>query len=319
MTGTALAIPVADALAELSGDIVLAIGVFDGVHRGHQRVFQALRTLAVECAATPVALFFDPPPRIVLRPQDPAPLLVTWQEKIRLLAEQGVKIAVRFPFTHEFATESPEAFVHNQLLGNPALRIHAICVGTQWRFGAGGSGDVARLQTLTAPAGVRVVAVEPLLFQGERISSTRIRKALLQGDFADAEKMLGRPFTLTGQVVHGMGKAATDLHCPTANLNNEGLLLPPYGVYAARTHIQEGAPLPGIAYIGDAPTFRGEGNGRPIVELHLFQDAGDLYGKAIRVEPVRFLRESRSFPSRQALADQIQVDILHAKKALGIR
>jgi riboflavin kinase / FMN adenylyltransferase len=314
-----LTIPVADSLAELSGDIVLAIGVFDGVHRGHQRVFQVLKALAEECAATPVALFFDPPPRVVLRPQDPAPLLVTWQEKVRLLAEQGVKIAVKFAFTREFAAESPEAFVQQQLLGSPALKIHAICVGTEWRFGAGGSGDVSRLQALTASAGVRVVPVEPLLFQNERISSTRIRKALLQGDFPLATQMLGRPFTLTGQVVHGMGKAATDLHCPTANLDNEGLLLPPYGVYAARTRVQEGASLPGIVYIGDAPTFRGEGNGHPIVELHLFQDAGDLYGKAIRVEPVRFLRESRVFPSHQALADQIQTDIRHAKEALEIR
>ncbi len=312
-------IPVADSLAELSGDIVLAIGVFDGVHRGHQRVFQTLRTLAQECAATPVALFFDPPPRVVLRPQDPTPLLVTWQEKVRLLAEQGVAKAIRHPFTRKFASESPEAFVHEQLLGNPALKIHAICVGTEWRFGAGGAGDVPHLQALTASAGVRVVPVEPLLFQGERISSTRIRKALLQGDFSLATQMLGRPFSLTGQVVHGMGKAATDLHCPTANLDNEGLLLPPYGVYAAHTRIQGGTPLPGIIYIGDAPTFRGEGNGRPIVELHLFQDAGDLYGKAIRVEPVRFLRESRVFPSHQALADQIQTDIRQAKEALEVR
>ncbi len=312
-------IPVADSLAELSGDIVLAIGVFDGVHRGHQRVFQTLRTLAQECAATPVALFFDPPPRVVLRPQDPMPLLVTWQEKVRLLAEQGVAKAIRHPFTRKFASESPEAFVHEQLLGNPALKIHAICVGTEWRFGAGGAGDVPHLQALTASAGVRVVPVEPLLFQGERISSTRIRKALLQGDFSLATQMLGRPFSLTGQVVHGMGKAATDLHCPTANLDNEGLLLPPYGVYAAHTRIQGGTPLPGIIYIGDAPTFRGEGNGRPIVELHLFQDAGDLYGKAIRVEPVRFLRESRVFPSHQALADQIQTDIRQAKEALEVR
>lgn len=307
---------VVSSLGEITGKIVLAIGAFDGLHRGHQAVFARLRELATIFCATPVALYFDPLPRQVLNDQKSTKILTCQDEKLRRMALYGVKDVVRMPFSRDLAKLSPEEFVEQQLYANPDLQILAICVGEDWHFGAQNQGDVSCLTALAASHGTAVYAVPGVVYEGQKISCSRIREAVAQGDLALAKEMLGRPFEICGNVVHGNHMGTDALACPTANLADEALQLPPYGVYAARTRLEDGAPRPGIVYVGDAPTIRGEGNGHPIVELHLFDFNEDIYGKNIAVELVQFLRESKLFSTPQELAQQIQIDIAQAIEAL---
>ena len=309
--------PPLSSLQQLQGRIALALGVFDGVHRGHQAVLSTLLREARAREATPVALFFDPPPRKLLFPQDAPKLLTSLPAKVRLLRQAGMEEVVCLPFTRELSRLTPREFWEEWILANPALQIPLLCVGEDWRFGAGNQGTLETLRALAQEQGIQVTGVPPLLCRGQRISSTRVRTAIAQGDLTLARELLGRPFTLEGEIVHGQGKATQALDCPTANLEGESLQLPPPGVYAGWTRLAESpAPLAGILYIGEAPTFRGEGNGHPLVELHLFDFQGDLYGKSVSITPAAFLRGSLLFPSPQHLARQIQEDIRQARKIL---
>ncbi|MGN0867717.1 MAG: riboflavin biosynthesis protein RibF [Oligosphaeraceae bacterium] len=305
--------PPLSSLQRLQGRIALALGVFDGVHRGHQAVLSTLLREARAREATPVALFFDPPPRQLLFPQDAPRLLTSLPAKVRLLRQAGMEEVVCLPFTRELSRLTPREFWEGWILSNPTLQIPLLCVGEDWRFGAGNQGTLETLRALAREQNIQVTGVPPLLCRGERISSTRVRSAVAQGDLSLARELLGRPFTLEGEIVHGQGKARRSLDCPTANLEGDHLQLPPPGVYAAWTRLEDAStPLPGILYIGEAPTFRGEGNGHPVVELHLFHFQGDLYGKSVSIAPEAFLRESRLFPSPDLLARQIQKDIRQA-------
>lgn len=273
--------------------------------------------MAREFSARPAVLFFDPLPRQVLCPEHPPKLLCTPEEKIRLMRENGVKTLVKMTFDAALAALSPAAFLQKYFFGAEEFQLVGLCCGQEWRFGARNAGDVRLLEQLVTPRGVQLRTVPPVMQGAEKVSSSRIREAVAIGDFATAEQLLGRPYAIPGVVSHGAGIASDQLHTPTANLADERLQLPPYGVYAARTALGEGAELPGIVYIGDAPTIRGRGNGHPIVELHLFDFKGNLYGREVRVTPVGFLRESRLFPDAAALAAQIQRDILRAKELLN--
>ena len=307
---------VVSSLAELSGRIVLAIGAFDGVHRGHQAVLAQLMTQARKFGAVPVALFFQPLPRQVLHPERPLGCLTSLEEKVARMGECGVEVVVEMPFDLALAALPAKDFIQEYLLSHETLQVLSICVGEDFRFGAENRGDVALLKDVLAPAGVEVAPVAGLQEDGEWISSSRIRKAVAQGELELAACLLGRPYALRGEVVHGNGIATAKLECPTANLVDETLQLPPYGVYAARTRLQDGRVVDGIVYIGDAPTIRGVGNGHPIVELHLFDFDGNLYDEAISVEPVKFLRGSRVFANADALMKQIQTDLVNAHHAL---
>ena len=307
---------VVSSLAELSGRIVLAIGAFDGVHRGHQAVFAQLMMQARKFDAVPVALFFQPLPRQVLHPERPLGCLTSLEEKVARMGECGVEVVVEMPFDLALAALPAKDFIYEYLLSHEALQVLSICVGEDFRFGAENRGDVALLKEVLAPAGVEVAAVAGLQEAGEWISSSRIRRAVAQGELELASRLLGRPYALQGRVAHGNGIATKKLECPTANLVDEAVQLPPYGVYAARTQLQDGRAFNGIVYIGDAPTIRGIGNGHPIVELHLFDFKGNLYDERIAVEPVKFLRESRVFADADALTRQIQTDIVNARNAL---
>ena len=296
---------------------MLALGTFDGVHLGHQAVLRELLAMAREFAARPAVLFFDPLPRQVLRPDAPPKLLTTPEEKIRLMREYGVAALVRMPFDLALAALSPEAFLQRYFFDVPDLHLAGLCCGEEWRFGARNSGDAKLLAQLVAPHGIQVRTVPPVMFGNEKVSSSRIREAVAAGELTPAEQMLGRPYVIEGVVEHGAGLASTTLHTPTANLADANLQLPPYGVYAAYTDLGLGEKLPGIVYIGDAPTFRGVHNGHPVVELHLFDFQDDLYGRKILVTPVQFLRPSRLFPSPEALQEQIQQDLAVARQAFA--
>ena len=299
-----------------SGPIVLAFGVFDGVHRGHQRLFQALHDLARRYVARSAALFFDPFPKSVLAPASAPRMLCSRAEKISLLQQAGIQEPICFPFDHSIAALSPQEFLEQYIFS--AYDLAAFCVGADWRFGRGNCGDAELLQRLAAEHGIPTSIVPPLWHNGAPISSTRIRAAIAAGRLSEAAAMLGRPYCLQGVVSRGLGLAGEKLHCPTANIANPLQQLPPYGVYAAWTRLlPETEPHPGIVYIGDAPTIRSESSSAVVIELHLFSFSGDLYNHTVSVQPLEFLRPSRKFSSREELARQIACDIKQAKQIIA--
>ncbi len=309
-----------DAPAALAGrgPVVFALGTFDGLHLGHQAVLKETVRLARDLHALPAALFFSPNPKEFFTPHS-APALMDDEEKARLLAERhGMAAVIRMPFNTELAARTPQDFLQTYFFNVQDLATAGFVVGETWHFGRGNSGDASLLTALAQQHGVRVRAVpQRCTDDGLPISSTRIRKALSDGDLAEAVRLLGRPYALCGEVVAGLHVATARLACPTANLEATGMALPPYGVYAARALLEETEkPMEGIVYVGDAPTIR-HADKRPIVELHLFDFKGDLYGRRVAVEPVQFLRPSQSFPSSEALRQQILRDIEQARQILA--
>lgn len=290
--------------------VVLALGVFDGVHRGHQAIFRELVSLGKDLDAEPIALFFEPHPRGVLGKGNCPLRLTDIGQKTRLLSELGIKYCVCFPFTLELAGLSPETF-YNRYLACAGVSIRGYCVGEDWRFGSRNAGDGTLLRSLSA---TEVRIVPPVLDEGRPVSSTRIREALSSGQVEEASRLLGRTFSLSGSVSHGQGKGGSVLSYPTANVKGTGVQLPKFGVYAARG-VVGGERHDGIVYVGDAPTLRGRDI---IVELHLFDYSGDMYGKELTVEFVSYLRESCHFADAAALRRQIGLDIERAKSLLAL-
>lgn len=305
--------------AELNGikrKFVLAFGVFDGVHRGHQAILEQLKLLAAKHDALPAVLFFHPSPKAVLFPDQAPKMLYPLSEKQALFEEAGILHQICFPFTRELAQLSPQEFL-DQYLFAAGLDLAGFCVGEDWHFGARNSGNAELLQKLAGERGLEVRSVPALEVNGAPVSSTRIRTAILQGDFAAAELLLGRPWRICGKVTHGLGLAGPGFQCPTANLSDPELLLPPWGIYAARACLPGSSKaLNGIIYIGDAPTVRKDSDPQIIVELHLLDFSGNLYDQEIRIEPIQFLRESMKFANTDALKAQIHQDVAQARAIL---
>ena len=296
-------------------DVVLACGVFDGVHRGHQQILAALANMARQVRARPVVLTFDPHPRAVLHPHAAPALLSLAGQRLRLFAEAGAEGAVILPFTRDVAGAEPRDFVTHHLLGS-GVRLRGICVGRNWRFGAGGRGDMTLLRQLGREFDFTVLPAPDVLYYGSPISSTRIRRAIHDGRMEFAARLLGRPYAVGGVVQHGKGAGVELLACPTANLKPVQLL-PPHGVYAANGLLAPavpGAPAtrhPGIAYIGTCPTFAASGHDVPcpVLEFHLFDFSGDLYGQGLEVELLTFVRPDQAFPTVAELRTQIAADV----------
>jgi riboflavin kinase/FMN adenylyltransferase len=304
-------------------DIVIACGVFDGVHRGHRALISALLKLALKTGHTPVVVTFSPHPRSILQPDSPPQYLTVEGQKLRLLKELGVVGTVLLPFSRAMAALPPHAFLDQEMLSSE-VRVHGICVGKDWRFGAGGSGDTRYLEHAGQKYGFVVRTVPEITWYKSTISSTRIRQAIRRGRMQHARNMLGRPYRVCGRVVSGKGLGNPTLHCPTANLADPDILLPPNGVYAARnllfeTGDQEPRNIDGIVYIGSAPTFHPSGDApeTPILELHLFDFGEDIYGREIEVEFHEFIRKDETFASVADLRRQIRVDIATAKAVLA--
>lgn len=293
--------------------LAIGIGVFDGVHLGHQRMLAALGTMAANTGATPVALTFDPHPRAVLRPHAPPQLLISLAERIRLLKAYGAAEVVIVRFTPEFSRLSPEAFL-DRLLDLPAT-VTGICVGAQWRFGAGGAGDAGLLAARCRAAGTAFTAVPELELDGVVVSSSNIRRAVAAGRLEEAAAMLGRPYRLTGTVEPGFGAAGKDLDCPTANVRLDAGVLPPDGVYAARALTADGRSVQAAVNIGLAPTFARTDGGRRL-EAHLLDFAGNLYGQELTLDLIAYLRAERNFSDTVELKRQIAQDLAAIRKRL---
>ncbi len=303
-------------LASIKRKFVLAFGVFDAVHLGHQEILRQLKLLAEKHDALPAVLFFHPSPKAVLFPDQSPKMLYPLSEKQALFEEAGILHRICFPFTRELAQLSPQKFL-DQYLFSAGLALAGFCVGENWHFGVRNSGNAQLLKTIAEEHALEVRIVPALEVNGAPVSSTRIRNAIQQGDFSGAASLLGRPWRFCGKVGHGLGLGGPGFQCPTANLSNPDLSLPQWGIYAARAYLQgHDNPLNGIIYIGDAPTVRKDSKSQVIVELHLFDFSGNLYDQEIRIEPVKFLRESLKFPDTDTLKAQIHLDIAQAREIL---
>jgi riboflavin kinase/FMN adenylyltransferase len=297
-------------------DVVFAIGTFDGLHRGHVAVVQAMLEDSRRLNASPAVLTFHPHPRAVLTPENPPPLLMSRERKLSILAALGVRAVVTLPFTKEFAALSPGDFMSRCLLAGP-VRVRGVCVGSRWRFGANGAGDVAFLEKRASELGFVCRAV-PEVRDGQGIvSSTKIREALAAGDVAFAAHCLGRRPAVSGVVVSGYGVAGNTLHCATANIDVRCGMLPANGVYAAFAVVGN-ERLPAVVNIGVAPTFDSYGNGGRIrVEAHLLTEGSpDLYGKKMALGFAARIRGEHKFCSPEELAARIPEDIRLALAAL---
>ena len=283
---------------------VVAIGVFDGVHRGHRSVVARACRLAETCGAFPGALTFDPHPKTVVSPGAAPELLIPLDIRMKLLREAGASACGIINFTPETAALEAEEFLR-ELSDESGIEIAGITVGTQWRFGRGGSGNCVVLEKFAAERGILFEAVPEMMQDGILISSSAIRQAVSSGDLSLTEKMLGRKFSIYGRVVHGMSVAGSKLAAPTANLEACQGILPPPGVYAGACSIG-GKTFPAAVNIGTAPTFGVE---KLRIEVHMIGFSGDLYDQFLEVRLNAFVRGIRKFFSADELKKQIASDI----------
>ena len=297
-------------LAHLTGPLFLAIGVFDGVHRGHQAVISTSAEHAKSANGTPVVVTFDPHPMKVLRPTEAPHLLTATQHKIRLIRQLGVQHLLVIKFDKAFAATAPEDFVQQLVMHSKPLR--EICVGHEWSFGKGRRGNLALLRKLGAQFDFEVVGIPAVtLGNGEPVSSTAIRHAVEAGDLAKAAEMLGHQYTILGTVVRGerLGKK---IGFPTANLSAHSEQFPPNGVYFAQATL-DGVIYPGVVNLGHRPTVS-SGKSERVLEIHLLDFDHEIYGKDVEVRFVRYLRPEQKFENLDALARQIEFDVQQARQ-----
>jgi riboflavin kinase / FMN adenylyltransferase len=298
-------------LAEVPGPVVLAIGVFDGVHLGHRAVIERALADSRRICGTAVAITFDPHPMRVLCPDKAPRLLTSTPHKIRLLRDLALPNLLIIPFTREFAATPPQDFIYS--LNTACKPLREICVGHQWSFGKNRAGNLELLDRLGDELGFQEVGVPAVEVDGQIVSSTLIRRAVETGDLQNAARLLGREYTILGTVVEGdhLGK---QLGFPTANLSAHNEQFPPNGVYVVEA-LHEGWAYGGVVNIGTRPTIHGK-DGERILELHLFDFTSDIYGDDVEVFFRRYLREEKQFPSLDELRMQIARDVREAQEIL---
>jgi riboflavin kinase/FMN adenylyltransferase len=299
-------------LAGLPMPLHLALGVFDGVHLGHQSVIASAMEASTRHGGSSVVVTFEPHPIRVLSPERaPRQLLASLDHKCRLLQRMGVNAVLALPFDAALATMSAEAFCSLLL---QAGNLATIAVGEDWRFGRGREGDVAFLRHCGNAHGIGIHALPPIMHEGERISSTRIRQSIRDGALINAASMLGRPYGVEGMVVKGQQLGRT-IGFPTANLALHNEQLPPDGVWIVEV-CSESERWHGVANLGVRPTI---GDSVRSLEVHLFDMSADLYGKILEVEFLQHLRPEKKFEHLDALKDQIARDAATARDWLNAR
>ena len=290
-------------LASLPGPLVIAAGVFDGMHPGHRAVLQAAMDAAALAGGTAIALTFDPHPSKVLRPQNAVRLLTSTRHKIRLMEELGISAVLIIPFDKAFAELEAEDFLRQLVSGS--RRLLRICVGTGWRFGHHRRGDAELLRRIGPGLGFDTTEVDPVEVDGTMVSSTLIRQLVEAGDLVAVRRFLGRNYSVLGTVMHGDG-LGKKLGFPTANLAVQNEQFPPDGVYSVSVGLG-GRRISGVANIGSRPTVKTAG--QRLLEVHLIDFSGDLYGQDIEAEFLRFVRPEQKFSGIQALQEQIARDV----------
>jgi riboflavin kinase/FMN adenylyltransferase len=286
---------------------VLALGNFDGLHRGHRKILDRMRRVADERGNTSVIMTFDPHPPRVVRPDKAPPLLMTKAQKLEAIAGAGVQGAAIVRFTPELSRWDPETFVRAVLVD--WLRVSEVWVGANFLFGHDRSGNFSMLRVLGARYGFKAEKIDPVRYKEFVVSSTRIRRLVGEGRVDEAGALLGHQYYVDGTVIRGDQRGRT-LGFPTANLCTENELLPPNGVYATTTRIGE-VVHSSVTNVGTRPTV--DQSGRTVVETHIFNLDRDLYGQSIRVGFVQRLRDERAFESLELLRQQIDADCQRAR------
>ncbi|MBE5251329.1 MAG: bifunctional riboflavin kinase/FAD synthetase [Enterobacterales bacterium endosymbiont of Blomia tropicalis] len=291
---------------------VLTIGNFDGVHRGHQALMSQLREEGRKRHLPVMVMLFEPQPLELFAGEKAPARLTRLREKLKYLAEAGIDEVLCVRFDRRFAALSAQNFIAELLVKK--LNVKFLAVGDDFRFGAGRLGDFLLLQKAGAEYGFDVVSTQTFCDGGKRISSTAVRQALANDDFALAQLLLGHPFSISGRVVHGDELGRT-LGFPTANLPLRRAVSPVKGVFAVEVHGLTPQPLPGVANIGTRPTVKGL---RQQLEVHLLDINMNLYGQHINVVLKQKLRNEQRFASLEALKEQIAKDVVTARQFFGL-
>jgi len=289
----------------------VAVGNFDGLHRGHQALIDAARAGAGKGAGklVPALMCFEPLPATFFKPDQPQPRLQNLRDRIRMPRHYGIERLFLLRFDAQFARQSPERFVRDVLVRG--ARARRVVVGADFRFGSRASGDVAMLKKLSQRYGFEVECVDAVEAGDERVSSSRVRTALGQGDFDQAERLLGRPYRISGRVLRGRA-LGRELGYPTANIRPPN---PPAlrGITAARVHGAGFDGHPAVASLGRRPVLGGTDW---LLEVHLFDYDGNLYGKHLDIEFVAHLRDEAPFDNLEAMTEQMHRDAEQARAAL---
>ncbi|HEY0378119.1 MAG TPA: bifunctional riboflavin kinase/FAD synthetase [Pyrinomonadaceae bacterium] len=289
--------------AGIARPTVLTLGVFDGLHLGHQLIMRTVVERARALMAVPTVITFDPHPRAVLHPESAPPLLQTFDQKIEAFGVLGIEQAIVVRFNRAFAEIEAEDFLRDVVRD----RLHALEVylGRGFAFGRNREGDIELLRKVSEQLGFRADEVPEVRLRGQRISSSRVREMLAAGNVSLARRMLGRPYGVEGRVVRGAQRGRT-LGFPTANLRPQNRVIPRGGVYVTATLI-EGAWRRSVTNVGTRPTFEGEAV-EPSIETYVMDWDGDLYGDVVRVRFLHRLRDERKFASIEELKNQIARD-----------
>lgn len=288
---------------------VLTLGNFDGVHLGHQAIFKKVVERAKEIKGTSIAFTFEPHPLKVLAPERSPLLLNTFHSKIRLFEAAGIEVVLCANFTRAFADQHPEDFARDVL--HKLIGVKEIYVGYDYAFGRGREGSIESLKKMGETYGFGMGVIDPVRMNGVVVSSSVVRDLLANGRVEEAAQLLGRNYSIEGEVVHGSHRGHT-LGFPTANLKTANEMIPGFGVYAVLAHV-DCRTFKGVASIGIRPTFN---NGPVSIEVYLFEFAQDIYGKEMEVAFVKRLRGEEKFPNAEALVKQIRKDVQQAQDVL---
>lgn len=287
---------------------VLALGNFDGLHRGHVKILERIQRGAAERGGMTVVLTFDPHPPRVLRPDKAPALLMTKAQKLDALARAGVQGAAVVRFTKAMSQWEPERFVRSVLV--EWLRVAEVWVGADFLFGRDRSGNFSLLRSLGAQHGFRTEKIDSIRYKDFVVSSTRIRRLVSEGRVDEAGALLGHHYVIEGTVVEG-AKRGREIGFPTANLSTSNELLPPHGVYATTVGI-DGQVHPSVTNVGQRPTFGNQP--ATTIETHVLKLDRNLYGRTLKLAFVQRLRDERKFPDVGALQEQIAADVRRATR-----
>lgn len=288
--------------AKISRPTVLTLGVFDGLHLGHQRIMQTVIERARQVNAVPTAITFDPHPRAVMHPENAPPLLQTLDQRLAALEFLGIEQAIVIRFNKDFAAIEAESFLRE--IVHDRLHAKEVYLGKGFAFGKNRSGNIELLRRMSRELGFFADEVPEVQLRGQRISSSRIRELLACGKINLARRMLGRPYGVEGTIIHGAERGRT-IGFPTANLKPKNRVIPRYGVYATATLIGD-VWRKSITNIGVRPTFENEAE--PSIETYIFDYDGNLYGDVLRVRFLHRIRDERKFNGIDELKAQIQKD-----------
>ena len=298
-------------LAKAARGCVLTVGNFDGVHLGHQQMIRAVKERAAELKLPAAVLVFEPSSKEFIDPDGAPARLTRWREKFTALETVGVDRLVTLRFNDCMREMSAQAFVDDLIVGG--LKVRHIVVGHDFRYGCKARGTIETLREAGRVQGFGVEEIAPFIIDGVRVSSTSVRERLEEGDFPGAARLLGRPYRMLGHVAHGR-RLGRELGFPTANLHLMRRKSPVWGISAVRVFGVAPAPVAGVASLGTRPTLDGT---EPLLEVHVFDFAGDLYGRLIEVEFVAKLRDEAKFDSLDALVEQMHVDAAQAREILS--